>query len=168
MLRASGDKPNFSALPADGVVQRYYQAIDELDLDSLEACGSKEVLGPDWNYVMNMMIVVKTRMAYEKKNPRISLDKWLESGKPALVSSDILDGISGLALVQEGAQSPDFAKYRASYSFWTLERKDEIVSDPDKTAAFPSEEKRVDELSLERSNKWKGWRITKLDRRIAP
>jgi hypothetical protein len=168
MLRAQNDKPDFSALPADQVVANYYKAVDAIDLESLEACGDKKAVDSDWNYVMNLTVITKTRLAYEGKSPIVPAAKWVAAGKPALTTSDFLYGIDGMALSQDGSRGPDLVAYRASYSFWSLERKEGAEANSSEAAANPIEEKRVDEITLQRSPKWKGWRITSLERTVKP
>ena len=167
MIRAQREKPDFSALPPLELVGRYYAAVDGLDLDSLEACGDKKVMNGDWNLVMNLTVVTKTRTAYEGRNPVLRAKDWVAAGKPALAETDFLYGIVGLAIAEEAGGGPGERKFRASYSFWSLDRKDDASGDPSKSASFPSEEKRVDELSLARGEKG-GWRIVGLERKVLP
>ena len=47
LAQAQRDKPDFSALTPRELVARYYQAIDRIDLDSLEACGEKKAIKGD-------------------------------------------------------------------------------------------------------------------------
>jgi hypothetical protein len=166
MIRAQRDKPDFSALPPLELVGRYYAAIEGLDLDSLEACGDKKALKADWNLVMNLSVVTKTRMAYEGRNPVLHAKDWIAAGEPALSETDFLYGIVGMSVVGEAAPSPAL-KYRASYSFWSLDRKEDPSGDPSKSSSFPREEKRADELLLERAEKG-GWRIVGLERKVLP
>jgi len=164
MMRAQRDKPNFSSLPVSELVAQYYKAIDDIDLDSLEACGKNQASKADYDYLMNVMVLSKTRMAYEGKSPIVNAAKWVSAGEPKLDSTAFLYGIAGLSIVKEESQGSDSALYRATYSFWSMDHKEDASGDSDKTAASPLEEKRIDLITLERSPKWKGWRITKLDR----
>jgi hypothetical protein len=168
MLRAQRDKPNFADLPADQLVLRYYKAIDDIDIDSLEACGNKKAFESDYNYIMNVTVLAKTRLAYEGKSPVVPAQKWVTDGKPALDPTAFLYGVAGLSVVKEEGRGVDGALYRATYSFWSIDHKEDASGDPSKTTASPLEEKRVDLLALERSPKWKGWRITSLERKVAP
>jgi hypothetical protein len=168
MMRAQRDKPNFASLPASELVVRYYKAIDDIDMDSLEACGKNKTFESDYNYIMNMTVLSKTRMAYEGKSPLVSAAKWVADGEPKLDSTAFLYGIAGLSVVKEESQGSDSALYRATYSFWSMDHKEDPSGDPGKTTAAPLEEKRIDLISLERSPKWKGWQITKLERKVLP
>lgn len=168
MMRAQRDKPDFSSLPSSELVAHYYKAIDDIDLDSLQACGKNRAFKADYDYVMNTMVLSKTRMAYESKSPIINATTWVADGKPKLDSTAFLYGIAGLSIVKEESQGSDNALYRATYSFWSMDHKEDASGDPDKTTASPLEERRVDLITLERSPKWKGWRITKLDRKVLP
>ena len=168
MLRAQRDKPNFSSLPASELVAHYYKAIDDIDLDSLEACGKNQASKADCDCLMNVMVLSKTRMAYEGKSPVVNAATWVSNGEPKLDSTAFLYGIAGLSIVKEESQGSDSALYRATYSFWSMDHKEDASGDPDKTIASPLEEKRIDLITLERSPRWKGWRITKLDRQVLP
>jgi hypothetical protein len=168
MMRAQRDKPNFASLPADDLVAHYYKAIDDIDIDSLEACGKTKAFKADYNYIMNVTVLSKTRMAYEGKSPVVNAAKWVAGGEPKLDSSAFLYGIAGLSVVKDESQGQDRVLYRATYSFWSMDHKEDASGDPGKTTASPLEEKRVDLITLERSASWKGWRITELDRKVLP
>jgi hypothetical protein len=170
MIRAQRDKPDFSKLAAPELVQHYYAALDGLDLESLEACIDKKATKGDLDSVMNLTVITKTRMAYEGKDPVLHAKDWLAAGKPTLAETDFLYGIVGLAIADEaGGEADGLArseKFRATYSFWTLDRKDDPSGNPSKSVSLPLEEKRVDELTLGLGKK--GWRILKLERKVLP
>jgi len=165
MIRAQKDKPDFSQLSPRELVQRYYQAIDGLDLESLEACGSAKALKNDQNYLLNLVVITRTRTAYERKSPIVRAADWLASGKAALASGDLLYGIVDLSLSGgEAWMKADKLAIHVEYTFWSLGRKDDASGDPGASLSFPLEEKRVDELQLERGKKG-GWQIVGLDRK---
>jgi hypothetical protein len=166
MIRAQRDKPDFSALPPLALVERYYSAIEAIDLESLEACGDKKVLKGDWDSALNLNVVIKTRMAYEGRNPVLHAKDWIAAGKPTLAETDFLYGIVGMSVAEEVGGGADTRKYRASYSFWSLDRREDPSGDPSKSASFPLEERRRDELVLARGEK--GWKIIGLEREILP
>jgi ketosteroid isomerase-like protein len=169
MIRAQRDKPDFSKLPPADVVRHYYAALDGLDMESLEACGDKKAFDADWNYVMTMTVVTKTRTAYEGKDPIIRAKDWLAAGKPELEQTAFLYGLVDLAIADEGGSGAagNEKRFRATYSVWSMDRKDDPSGDPSKVIASAAQEKRVDELGLRRGDKG-GWRIVSLTRRIAP
>jgi hypothetical protein len=167
MLRAQWDKPDYSWLTPRELVQRYYLSVDALDLDSLEACGDRKAIKIDWNYVMSLVVLTKTRTAYEGKSPVLSAVDWIAAGKPDLAPTIFLYGIVGLSM--KGGEAPAEGmrvSIRAQYSFWSLDRKEDPSGDPSKALSFPAEEKRIDELLLERGKK--GYQIIALDRTIVP
>jgi hypothetical protein len=168
MLRAQRDKPDFSRLTPRELAQRYYLAIDGMDMDSLEACGDRKAIENDLNYLVSLVVITRTRTAYEGKSPVVRARDWLAAGKPALAPADFLYGIAGLSLSGGEARADEsVVSVRAEYSFWSLDRKEDPSGDPSKTVSAPFEQKRVDELALERGKKG-GWRIVGLDRRILP
>jgi hypothetical protein len=169
MIQAQRSKPNFSALPPLELARRYYAAIDSIDLDSLEACGTVDALKADRNYLTNLVVITKTRMAYEGKNPILRAVDWIASGKPALAPTDLLYGIPVMDIAEEPEREVDGAdarRFRATYSLWYMERIDDPSGDPSKVRSGPKEEKRVDELVLKRGKK--GWQIVGLKRNVAP
>ena len=166
--RAQRGKPDYSALPPLEVARQYYAAIDGLDLDSLEACGERDAIKADRNVLLNLIVLTRTRMAYEGRNPLLPARDWIASGKRALKETDFLYGIAGLEIAADSAGSRDgsgagVVRFRASYSLWSLERIDAPSGDPGKVGSEPTEEKRVDELVLRQGRK--GWRIAGIDRR---
>jgi hypothetical protein len=164
MIRSQKDKPDYSWLSPRELVQRYYLSLEDLDLDSLEACSVKKAVESDWNYVMNITVLSKTRMAYEGKSPVLRAGDWVAEGKPQLTQNELLYGVAGLSISEESSAS-DKARLRASYSFWSLDRVDDPSGDPAKARQVPTEEKRIDELSLAR-DKQGGWKIVAMDRSV--
>ena len=172
MIRAYRDKPDLSMLSPRELAQKYYQAIDGIDMDTLEACGDGKATKRDQDYMVNLVVVTKTRTAYEGKSPVVRAADWLAAGGPAggrvLAPSDLLYGITGLEISGgedwSGATSVSIA---AKYSFWTLDRKDDPSGDPAKTVSSPYEERRIDRLTLGRGKKG-GWSIVGLARETLP
>jgi hypothetical protein len=72
-----------------------------------------------------------------------------------------------MAIVEEGDAGPDARKLRASYSFWSVDRREDVTGDLGESAPLALEERRVDELVLARGKKG-GWRIVGLERTILP
>jgi hypothetical protein len=56
---------------------------------------------------------------------------------------------------------------RAKYSFWSLDWEEDPSGGSSRVVSMPFEQKRVDDLALERGKKG-GWRIVGLDRRTLP
>ena len=69
---------------------------------------------------MDLVVVTKTRTAYEGKNPLLPAKDWIASGKRPLQASDFLYGIVDLDIRAEGADlaAPGTFSARASYSMW--------------------------------------------------
>jgi hypothetical protein len=168
IARAQRDKPNFSGLPPLEVVRHYYEAMDGIDLDSLEACGERGAIKADMDVLTNLVVLTKTRMAYEGRSPILPAKGWIASGMKALKETDFLYGIVGLEIadVDSGdvvGPSADARRFRATYSLWSPDRVEDSSGDPGKVRSQPKEDKRVDELVLRQGKK--GWRIVSLDRR---
>jgi hypothetical protein len=163
LRRAQLDRPDFSALAPHEIALRYYKAIDGLDLESLEACGGGKAVRGDRDSLLTLTVLTKTKMAYEGKNPIVRAADWIEAGKPPIKDSDFLYGVTGLSVT--GGESYGEATrvaIRAEYSMWTLERVEDPSSPPGSGTSVPKEERRVDNLVLEKGPK--GWKIAELDR----
>lgn len=159
ILRAQRDKPDYSWLDPRELVQRYYLSIDSLDLESLEACADSKASKADRDMLANLVVVTKTRTAYEGKSPLVQAIDWVAAGKPDLAPTDFLYGIVGLAISDEASVDSNRAVFRAEYSLWSLDRPD---SAPIGSASVPTEARRIDTLTVERGKR--GWLITGLDR----
>ena len=158
IARAQRDRPDFSALSPPELVHRYYQAIDGLDLEALEACGDKKAIKADDDMVISLVVVTRTRTAYEGKNPLVRAADWVAAGKPSLGPTDFLYGLVGLSISEDASSSPDRPVFRAEYSLWTIERADSSIE----AASLPAELRRSDLVTLARAKK--GWRIVGLER----
>jgi hypothetical protein len=154
VLSAARSKPDYSGRPPREIVDLYYEAIDGLSTDSIEACGTKDAVRADYDMATNLFLISKMRMAYEGGNPLVRAEDWLARGRPELGPAPLLFGIAGLG-IEELSLGRDEAAYRAAYSLWSMERKGEDSS-------APRESRRVDLLSLSRSAK--GWKIVKIER----
>jgi hypothetical protein len=164
MARSKADRPDYTWLTPIEIAQRYYLSLDDLDLDSLELCIEGKQARVDRDYVTNLVVLTKTRMAYEGKSPVVRAADWVAEGEPDLAPTDLLYGIAALSLEGPASPSGDSASLRASYSFWTMERIDAPSGNPSEVTARPAEQKRVDELRLQRGKN--GWRIVEIDRRL--
>jgi hypothetical protein len=177
IVRARLARPDYSWLTPRELVQRYYLAIDSLDMESLEACGERGAIKEDQGMLVNLVVITRTRTGYEGRSPLVRAVDWLAAGKPALAQSDLLYGITGLSLSGGEGAVPDNAiatkgsggeeaRIRAEYSLWSLERVEDASGDPGKTSSRPREERRVDELRLARGKR--GWSIAAIGRTRAP
>jgi hypothetical protein len=168
IIRAQRAKPDYSKLPPLEVVRHYYAAIDGLDIDSLEACGERAAIKADGDALANLVVLTRTRMAYEGKNPLLRANDWVAGGKGAIKDGEFLYGIVGLDISELGDNGADSGsvRYRAKYSVWSLERTDAPSGDPLQARTEPVEEKRVDELALTHGKK--GWKISSLERTRNP
>ncbi|MDP3177582.1 MAG: hypothetical protein Q8M76_06735, partial [Spirochaetaceae bacterium] len=134
------------------LVETYYAALGDLDIESLEACTEKTARD-DSTYVINLSVITKTRLAYEGRNPLVQARDWLAGGAQALPDGAFLYGIVGLSM-DEARPSADRASFVVDYSLWTMDRSGE--------AAAPEEIKRRDELTLVKGKK--GWKIAAINR----
>jgi hypothetical protein len=162
-IRARNDGPDLSALSPRQVVEAYYHALDSLDIETLEAAADKKAAAADSTIVTNLYILTRTRLAYEGIDSMVSASKWKAAGMRPLNEGEILFGVTDLVLKEDvSASSEELGSRRsisASYSLWYIERDEGEWG----TSAKVVEDKRVDDLVLEKTKK--GWRIVELTRR---
>ncbi len=161
-IRARNDGPNLSSFSPRQVVEAYYRALDSLDIETLEAAADKKAAATDSTIVTNLYILTRTRLAYEGIDSMVSASKWKAAGMRTLNDGEILFGVTDLALKVKSPPSSEELGSRcsisASYSLWYQERDEGAWG----TAPKIVEDKRVDELVLEKTKK--GWKIVELTR----
>jgi hypothetical protein len=162
MIGRRADLPNLSGLSPIQVAQAYYRAIDSLDLETMEVAAEKKARKEDDNMAVNLTVLMKTRIAYEAKDPMVKASGWLAAGKPRLGQTDMLFGVTGLELEEAGGDGSDQVgatrSIRASYSLWFVEKSGTDLD----AYSVPVEDKRIDELELEKTKA--GWKIVALER----
>lgn len=171
IVRARNDGPDLSGRTPRQVAQAYYLALDELDLETMEAATDKKALKgqdaakTDENLATNVLVLSKTRIAYEQKDGLVRAAKWVAAGKPQIGQTDMLFGVTGLDLEDDGSVPSEAIgstyAVRARYSLWFIEKRGEDMN----AYSVPVEDKRLDDLVLKRTEK--GWKIVELTRKPA-
>jgi hypothetical protein len=164
MLGRGARMPDLSALSSIQVARAYYRALDSLDLETLEVAAGKKAREEDDNLAVNITVLMKTRLAYEGKDPMVSASKWLAAGKPQIGQNDMLYGVTGLSLEEPGGAPTDeigsTGSVRASYSLWFVEKSGTDLD----AYSVPVEQKRIDDLVLKKTKA--GWKIVELRRTV--
>lgn len=162
--------PDLSELGPEALVQAYYEAIDTLDLASLEACLEGKVGKEDRSLVTNLSVVLKMRQAYARDTLFISAGEWIAAGSPELEDGALMYGLSNLeirslALPPPGnpadgssaagqAVPPAQSSFEAKYTLWTTGSSEDSIRGIHTS--------RIDQLLLTKGKK--GWKIIAIER----
>ena len=101
------------------VAKLYYQAINNMDMETMADCTAEKAGKNDINFVTTIYVTSRTRKAYEHINGPVPADKWVEQGKPELPEDSWPWGCSDLKLtaLQENL-------IKAEYLFWMPPEQD--------------------------------------------
>ncbi len=88
--------PYTAGMVAQEVIEEYYLAQNELDLQKMEASLAKKVKNPAAMEVTNLFVSRQTRKAYEGITTQIDPTVWIESGRPPLLEGTFLYGVSDI------------------------------------------------------------------------
>ena len=143
-------RPTTTGLYSDNVVHVYYEALNSMDHQIMEACIAGGTDKTDINMIVNLFVVDKVRQSYEYRTEStiISARAWRQQGRE-LPAPNVF-GITDLHVEQiGGSENSGQVHYRADYQIW-----------------FPHEligMNRSDILTLRRDRRM-NWRITELIR----
>lgn len=162
--------PDLSESGPEALVRAYYEAIDIMDLATMDACLEGKAGKDDKSLVTNLTVVMKMRQAYSPDALFISAKEWIASGSPELVQGALMFGITDLEIhsldLPPPRQSTDGktaggkaipvaeSRFEARYTLWTTESNEELVH------GAPA--RRIDRLILEEGKN--GWKITAIER----
>ena len=154
IAKGRASAPTTAGMDSLTVVNSYYEAINSLDHQFLEASTARGAGKADITMTANLFVINRVRQAYEYSQFKfMPPDEWLEAGRPPL---DIpVYGISGLHITHvSGSEDSDAVHYSAVYALWLP------ISENDDNE--PLVYNYTDELRLERI---KGnWRIAEIKR----
>ena len=68
----------------DAVVAGFYHGINDLDLETVDACETNKAGKSRVDLVTNLYAISRMRMGYEMKNPYINAERWVEE-RPSLL-----------------------------------------------------------------------------------
>lgn len=82
------------------IIESYYQAQNDLDIEMLETSLYKKVKSPFSTEITNLFVTSRVRMAYEKKDTIIDPISWIENGKQPIDAAANIYGNSDLKIKQ--------------------------------------------------------------------
>ncbi len=92
--------PHTAGMAAEQVIEEYYFAQNELDLQKMEASLARKVKNPAAMEVTNLFVSRQTRQAYEGITTQVDPMFWLEQGQPPLLEGTFLYGVSDIRIRQ--------------------------------------------------------------------
>ncbi|MBI9094295.1 MAG: hypothetical protein JEY71_05380 [Sphaerochaeta sp.] len=90
--------PYTAGMAAEQVIEEYYIAQNELDLQKMEASLAKKVKNPAAMEVTNLFVSRQTRQAYEGITTQIDPNTWIANGKPDILEGTFLYGIADVRI----------------------------------------------------------------------
>jgi|GEM_PF-2160519 hypothetical protein len=142
------------ALSPSELVASYYQAVDQLDIEWIEASADRKASKNDVTMATNINVLTKYRFAIEQRNVLYPAAKWIADGQPDPGDS-IVYGLVGLS-VKEGVASGRARLFEVEYDLWMTEARDSGDGVVQRRQALR------DELRVEPAGK--GWRIVSIER----
>ncbi|MFA5447020.1 MAG: hypothetical protein WC233_01945 [Sphaerochaeta sp.] len=95
------------------LIEAYYQAQNELDLQKMEAALGKGVKNPFSMEVTNLFVTRQTRQAYESFSVQVNAQTWRDEGMPPIVEDSFIYGVSDLSIKDLGNST-----YLAQGTYW--------------------------------------------------
>jgi hypothetical protein len=143
------------------VVEAFYKGMNSLDQTVMQACVIGKAGQGEINEVTTLYVTSRVTLGYEGKSNIVPADQWDQAGRPALVSPEVLYGVTGLKVTEE--EAPPNPVYQAAYDKWSPAQPADTgkMPSPDETPKSEGHHV-VDRLSMKKD---KGdWVIYKIDR----
>ncbi len=94
--------PYTAGMDQSGVIQSYYGAQNDLDVEKLEDSFARGVDSPIANEVTTLFVTRQTRQAYESKNTVINPVTWEKEGRPAIPYGSMIYGVDDVQIQDAG------------------------------------------------------------------
>jgi hypothetical protein len=134
LVSSWSERPTTQGMSPREVVESYYQAMDTLDHEMMEACVLKnnETGKADISMIVNLTVITKVRQAYEQGQSYIPAREWLEAGSPA--TEAVIFGPVELRIQDAGARQPgsepaEEAAFEARYTMWLPGEENQLHRD---------------------------------------
>jgi hypothetical protein len=117
IIAGRAEQPTTAGMSPRQVAQAYYGAFGKLDHTFMEACVVDKAGAGDINSAMNLFVISRVRMAYERQSSFMSADEWIAQGSkpvPATVYGVTDLGIDDL----ETDESDGVVTLRVHYVLW--------------------------------------------------
>ena len=112
-IRKALEAPVTAGMSAMEVAETYYNAINEMDAETMDDCLGKKAGKDDLRMVNAIYVTAKMRQGYEGITPPPMAEEWIKNGKPELPDGLWPWGISNLKLKQLSEE-----QIEARYLLW--------------------------------------------------
>ncbi len=99
-IKVALEPPYTQEYDQNGIINAYYQAQNDLDVQKLEASLKRGVKSPISNEITTLFVTRQTRMAYERVNSIVNLTKWVNDKMPPIENGKIIYGIDDVTISQ--------------------------------------------------------------------
>ena len=136
------------------LIERYYDAVTNLDVGAMDEALRNGYSGPDMMEVSSLYVTSAYQQAYGGASNVVNPNTWIEEGMPALPMYSTIYGATDVRVEQ---LSDDV--FRAYVTFWTTASSDDIDEIPVDTTAY--EYLHVVDVTFRTRGYWR--EITKID-----
>lgn len=147
--------PATAGLDAQGVIEFYYQAHNDLDTIGLDDALDKGVKSDAESTLTYLYVTSAVRQAYEQTRGFIPADQWVAEGKPDVPEGTVVYGVDDLVIEKTGQES-----YRVTYTLYAPLFPEEGSQEP--LADFVTATRITEELDMRQTKE--SWVITAIRR----
>ncbi|MGD1821725.1 MAG: hypothetical protein ACPKM0_03055 [Pleomorphochaeta sp.] len=92
--------PYTASFDQNGIINAYYEAQNNLDVQKLEASLKRGTKSPISNEITTLFVTRQTRMAYEQVDSVVNPVTWVEKGMPPINDQYLIYGIDDILITQ--------------------------------------------------------------------
>lgn len=156
-LKKALEPPITAGLPAEKVVEMYYQGYNSLDVEIMEDCTSSRTGKKDIKEVSGIFVISKVRKGYEGKSGIINAGDWMASGSNPLSPEESIFGLTDIDIRQISEDT-----FQVEYDRWFTEYSD---TEEDSVKSVSPESIHVTDI-LHLSHNKEAWIIDRIDRKV--
>ena len=97
-IKLANTPPYTAGMSPSQVVVEYYEGMNSLDLQKMEASLAKGTKNPSSMEITNLFVTRQTRQAYEGINTQVDPRKWIEEGRPPIMEGTFLYGVTDVSV----------------------------------------------------------------------
>lgn len=117
IIAGRAEQPTTAGMAPRQVAEAYYGAFGKLDHTFMEACVVDKAGAGDINSAMNLFVISRVRMAYERQSSFMSADEWIAQGSKPVPAT--VYGVTDLGIEDlETDESDGVVTLRAHYVLW--------------------------------------------------
>ncbi len=94
--------PITAGMSEKDVIRLFYKSYNELDHETMEECTVRGLKLKEVDTTTNLFVISRIRQAYERKNPVISAEEWLEGERGSPDEYPLVFGIADLHIINDG------------------------------------------------------------------